>query len=115
MGYANVEKSYWASQSLAADLEGESIDVRSIRAGVFSLEWSDAAATDAVVKLQESADGTNWHDIASQTKTIDDADGVHLFKLTADVLLSPWVRAVIDHGAETDAVATMKYFLKGDR
>lgn len=115
MGYANIEATYWAAQSLAEDYDGEAIDVRNCRSGVLALVWKDAAAADAVVKLQESLDRTTWFDIASATKTINAATGSHLYKLTEDVLKSPYIRAVIVDNTESAGTATIKYLFKGDR
>jgi hypothetical protein len=115
VGYANQEATYWSSKSLAEDYSGDAIDVHNCKSGTMSLTWADAAATDAVVKLQESLDKTTWIDIASQTKTIGAAAGSHIYKLTSDVLLSPYIRAVIVDNTESAGTATIKYFFKGDR
>lgn len=118
MGYANKEGTYWASQSLAEDYSGEAIEVRNCASGVMSLSWSAAAATDAVVKLQESlgdSSSGDWFDISGQTKTIGAAAGTHLFKLTSDVLKCPYIRAVIVDNSESAGTAIMKYLFKGDR
>lgn len=115
MGYANLEGTHWSSQSLAEDYEGSAIDVRNCASGALVLVWSGAAATDAVVKLQESMDQTTWVDIASQTKTIGAATGSHVFKLTRDVLLCPYIRPVIVDNSESAGTASLKYLFKGDR
>jgi hypothetical protein len=77
--------------------------------------WADAAATDAVIKLQGSVDQATWFDIASMSQTISAASGTKAFLLTKDVLLYPWVRAVLTHNTESAGTATLKYFFKGDR
>lgn len=115
MGYANIEATYWTDQSLADDYDGDAIEVRNCGSGALVLVWADAAATDAVVKLQESMDRTTWIDIASQTKTIGAASGNHVFKLTEDVLKCPYIRAVIVDNTESAGTATIKYLFKGDR
>lgn len=115
MGYANLEATYWSSQSLAEDANGDAIDVRNCGSGAMVLTWTGAAATDAVVKLQESMDQSTWIDIASQTKTIGAASGNHVFKLTADVLKCPYIRAVVVDNTESAGTAVIKYLFKGDR
>ena len=115
MGYSDREELYWSSKSLAEDYNGDAIDVRTCGSGAMVLTWADAAATDAVVKLQESMDQTTWVDIASQTKTIGAATGSHVFKLTSDVLLCPYIRAVIVDNSESAGTASLKYLFKGAR
>lgn len=115
MGYSDKEGTHWSSQSLAEDFNGAAIEVRNVACGALVLVWADAAATDAVVKLQESMDQTTWKDIASQTVTIGAATGTHVFKLTRDVLLCPYIRPVIVDNSETAGTATLKYLFKGDR
>lgn len=113
MAYSNKEGIHWTAQSLAEDANGEAIDVRNVACGSLVLVWADAAATDAVVKLQESMDGTTWKDITSQTVTIAAATGTHVFKLTRDVLLCPLIRPVIVDNTESAGTASLKYFFKG--
>lgn len=113
MAYSNKEGVHWTAQSLAEDTNGEAIDVRNVSSGSLVLVWADAAATDAVVKLQESNDGTNWKDITSQTVTIAAAAGSHVFKLTSDVLLCALIRPVVVDNAESAGTASLKYFFKG--
>jgi hypothetical protein len=115
VGYSSLEGIHWAAQSLAEDVNGEAIDVRNCSSGSMFLVWASAAATDAVVKLQESNDGTNWKDIASQTVTIAAPTGTHVFKLTRDVLLCAYVRPVIIDNTESAGSASLKYLFKGDR
>lgn len=118
MGYSNKEGVHWTAQSLAEDLNGAEIEVRNLACGSLHLVWSGAAATDAVVKLQETNDkddATSWKDITSQTVTIAAATGTHIFKLTRDVLLTTHIRPVIVDNAESAGVASLKYYFKGDR
>lgn len=115
MGYSNLEGTLWSAQSIAEDANGSAIEVRNVACGSLVLVWADAAATDAVVKLQESNDGTTWVDIANQTKTIGAATGSHVFKLTRDILLCAYIRPVIVDNSESAATASLKYFFKGDR
>lgn len=115
MGYANREDAYVSGQSLAADANLAALDVRNQSRGCFLVTWSGASATDATVKLQESADGTNWDDITSMSVTIAAASGHKVFKLKADDLLLPLVRAVVTNNSETTGTCTIRYFLKGDR
>lgn len=115
MGYSNIERTYWTDQSLADDLNGDKIEVRHNSCGAFSIVWADAAATDAVVKAQESVDGTNWDDISGKSVTIGAATGFELIKFTAAELLCPWIRLVIVNNSESAATATVTYFFKGDR
>lgn len=117
MGYSNKEATLWTAQSLAEDRSSndDAIDVRNVACGAMVLVWASAAATDAVVKLQESMDKETWKDITSQTVTIAAATGTHVFKLTRDVLLCPWIRPVIVDNAESAGTASLKYLFKGDR
>ncbi len=115
MGYSNKEDTYWDAVSLAANLNGDAIETRNVCRGEVQLVWTGASATDAVVKLQESVDGTTWFDISTMSKTISAASGSNLFKLTFDILLSAYVRAVLTKNSETAGTATIKYLFKGDR
>lgn len=115
MGYANLEGTYWSDVSLAANLNGDAIDVRCCGSGALALVWTGASATDAVVKLQESMDQATWFDIATQTKTVGAAAGTNLFKLTKDVMKCPYIRAVLTKNTETTGTATIKFLFKGDR
>lgn len=117
MGYSNKEGTLWSAQSLADDRDStdDVIDVRNVSCGALVLVWSGATATDAVVKFQESMDGTSWVDISTITKTIGAAAGSHVFKLTRDILLCPLIKVVIVDNTESTGTASLKYFFKGDR
>ena len=114
MAYSNKEGALLVESVLSADgtLDVES---RGCSSGSFELVWKDAAATDAVVKLQENLGGTTgtWFDISSQTVTIGAATGSKLFKL--DSIVTPWIRVLLDANSETAAKLTLRYYLKGDR
>jgi hypothetical protein len=113
--YSNIEATHLDAISLAANLNGDAVEVRNCNSGAMVLVWSGASATDAVVKLQESMDQTTWVDIATQTKTLNAASGSNVFKLTMDVLKLPYIRAVLAKNSETTGTATIKYLFKGDR
>jgi hypothetical protein len=116
MGYANIEnQKYWDAISLAANLNGDEIEVRNVSSGLLSLTWTGAAASDAVVKLQQSVDKTTWHDITGMTKTIGAASGSYAFEMKRDLLLGCYVRAVLTKNSETTGTATIKAFFKGER
>jgi hypothetical protein len=100
---------------MAANKDGDAIDVRGALAGIVHLAWTGASATDATVKVQESGDGTNWKDVASASATVGAASGSAIIKLTSDVLLSPWLRAVFTKNTETTGTVTVGYFFKGNR
>lgn len=108
---------YWVAKSLAEDYEGDAIDVREVISGCFFLTWTGAAATDAVVKAQESGTKAvnDWHDISSASVTIAAASGKAIIKLTADVLQCPFVRLVIVDNTESAGTVTAGYFFKGNR
>ncbi len=114
MGYSNKEEVYWSAVSLAANKDGDAIEARNVSSGAVAIVWAGASATDAVVKLQESVDGTTWFDISSMTKTVGAASGSGLLKLTRDILLSPYIRAVLTKNSESTGTVTVRYFLKGD-
>ena len=113
--YSNKEGVYWDTQSLAEDVDGSAIEVRNNSAGAFWLVWSGAAATDAVVKAQESGDGTNWLDISGKSVTIAAATGKGVIKLTAAELLLPYLRLSIVDNTESAGSITVRHFFKGDR
>lgn len=118
MAYSNKEEpAYWAAKSLAADYSSitDWIDVRTVSNGSFYLTWADAAATDAVVKCQETHDKTDTagFDIASATVTIGAPTGTGLIKLTA--IESPYIRLVIVDNSESAGTVNARYFLKGAR
>ncbi len=115
MGYSSKEETYWSGVSLAANYDGQSIETRNVACGEVALVWSGAAATDATVKLQESIDGSTWFDISTMSKTIAAASGSGLFKLTRDILMSSYIRAVLTKNSETTGTVTIKFLLKGDR
>lgn len=115
MGYSNKENDYWKDQSLAVDADGDEIDVRYVTRGAIQISWSGASATDAVVKAQESVNGTGWEDISGKTVTIGAASGSDIWKFTADELACPRIRLVVSNGTETTGIATVTYFFKGDR
>jgi hypothetical protein len=106
---------YLSAVSLAEDSEGEWIDVRDLISGAFFLAWSDAAATDAVVKVQESGDKTNAKDVTGKAVTIAAASGADVIKLTAADLQLPWIRLVIVDNTESAGTVTAGYFFKGNR
>lgn len=115
MGYANKEDTYWTDQSLAEDANGSRLEVRNNSCGMFSLVWASAAATDAVVKLQDSVDGENFFDVSGKSVTIGAATGSGAIRLTAAELVAPWLRLVVVDNSESAGTITVKYFFKGDR
>lgn len=115
MGYSNKEDAYWTAISLAVAKNGDSLETRNQSSGVLALTWTGATATDAVAKLQESVDGTTWFDVATMSQTINAAAGSKLFKLTRDILLSPYLRVVLTPNSESTGTTTIKFSLKGDR
>lgn len=119
MAYQNKEDTYFTAQSLAADAFGDWIDARHIKMGSFSLDWADAAATDAVVKVQQShskpTDGTGAFDISGASATIGAASGTALIELLQDEITCPWIRLAIVDNTESAGTVNAKYFFKGDR
>lgn len=121
MGYANKEGVYWwdaaqtTAQSLAEDLNGLPLEVRNNSCGMISLVWSGAAATDAVVKVQDSVDGIAFYDISGKTVTIAAAAGSGAIKLTSAELLGAYIRLVITDNTESAGTITAKFIFKGDR
>ena len=116
MAHANKEApKYLNAVGLDADSNGVTVDVREQDSGCFFVSWSGASETDAVVKAQESGDGTNWKDISSASITIGAATGSDIYKLTADVLQAPYFRLVIVANSETSGTVTGGYFFKGKR
>lgn len=118
MAYSNMENpSYWAAKSLVDDYASVTdwIDVRTVNNGSFYLTWAGAAATDAVVKAQETHDKTDavGFDIASATVTISAPTGTGLIKLSA--IDSPYIRLVIVDNAESAGTVNARYFFKGAR
>lgn len=118
MAYSNIEDvNYWAAKSLAEDYASVNdwIDVRNVSIGSFYLTWADAAATDAVVKLQQSHSKTDTAgiDIASKTVTIGAATGVGLIEVTS--ITSPYLRLVIVDNSESAGTVNARYFFKGAR
>jgi len=118
MAYSNIEGLVQvagaAVTSLATDQNGDAIEVRNQSCGSFQIVWAAAGATDAVVKVQESHDKTNWKDVATKTVTIGAATGHDIIKFTAAELLSPYLRVVVVDNSENAATATIRYFFKGD-
>ncbi len=117
MGYSNKEETYWSAVSLGANKTGDAVETRNNSSGAVALTWTGASATDAVILLQESVDGTDgtWFDITSMTQTLNAASGTTLFKLTSNILLASYIRAKLTKNTETTGTATIKFFLKGDR
>jgi hypothetical protein len=102
-----------AITSLATDQNGDAIEVRNQGCGSFQIVWASAGATDAVVKIQESHDKTNWKDVSSKSVTIGAATGHDFIKFTAAELLSPYLRIVVVDNTENAATCTIRYFFKG--
>lgn len=118
MAYSNKEEpAYWVEKPLAEDYSSVNdwIDVRTVSSGSFYLTWVDAAATDAVVKCQETHDKTDTtgFDISGATVTIGAATGTGLIKLSA--IDSPYIRLVIVDNAESAGTVNARYFFKGAR
>jgi hypothetical protein len=115
MANANKEApKYFDAKSLAEDFEGAAVDVRTVDSGCFFIAWTGATATDAVVKAQESCDGSNWKDITSASITIATAAGFGIYKLTADVLKCQYFRLVIVDNTESTGTVTGGYFFKNN-
>lgn len=111
MAYADLEGRLLDAYTLSANKDTDALDVRHADRGAIVLVWSAAAATDAVVKLQESMDKTTWFDISGATQTLSAASGSKKFSLASVEL--PYVRAVLTKNTETAAVVTLKHFFKG--
>lgn len=99
--------------SLATDQEGDAIDVRNQSGGSIQIVWAAAGATDAVVKIQESHDKTNWKDMTGKSVTIAAATGHDIILLPDTVLLSPYIRIVIVDNSENAGTCVLRYFFKG--
>ena len=111
MGLLIDEKTHWSGVSLAADKNGDPIEVRYFKSMGLFLTWADASATDAVVKLQFSFDGTNFYDISGATQTIGAASGSKLFEIAT--LAYPYLRVVLTKNTETTGTATIKFIMRG--
>lgn len=97
---------------LSANRTSDPLEVRSISSGRVFVSWVDAAATDAVVKLQAGpTDVGPWEDIASATKTIGAATGDSHIPLS-DVT-APYIRVVATKNSETAAKLSLRYYFKG--
>lgn len=116
MGYANQENQQYAvAKSIATDANLAAIETRPVETGYFGIVWTGAGGSSAVVKLQDSGDGTNWDDLSGKTKTISAPSGHGNIKLNQDELLAPWIRAVITANGETTGTVNISYFLKGHK
>lgn len=99
---------------LSADRTSDAQEVRGCSNGCVFVSWIDAAATDAVVKLQAGmTDAGPWDDISGATKTIGAATGAGRIALTA--VGFPYVRAVCTKNSETLAKVTLRYYFTGAR
>ena len=115
MGYPNVEKpKHIDGASLGADKSGEEVDVRNCLSGMAEVFWAGAgAASPALVKLQEKGVNGSWLDIAGKTTgAFGAATGTFIIKMAAADLQSPYIRAVLVHGAETVGTVTVALFFK---
>jgi hypothetical protein len=81
-----------------------------VNRGNVHIVWTGASHTDAVLKIQESVDGTNWEDIASMTHTLSTAAGAKLLRLGD--LDSPYLRANYAKGSNTTGTVTCFYYVK---
>lgn len=114
MSRSNIElPTYLNAISMAADKNGDSIDVRHQVKGLFQATWSGADQTDATVKAQESNDGSNWTDISGATATLNAASGTKVVRMTRDNILGAYVRIVFDNGTCGAGSLTVKYFFQG--
>jgi flavin-binding protein dodecin len=110
MAYADKEGKLLDAVVLSANRESDALDVRGSTGVGLALVWASAAAATAVVKLQESMDGTTWFDVASQTQTLTVGAGIKKFSVTTEM---PYLKAVCTKNTETTAVVTVRYYARG--
>lgn len=116
MGYANQEiQTYGNAVPLAATTNLAAIESRNNDTLYLGIVWTGATNNSAVVKLQESGDGTNWKDLAGKTATLSAASGIANIKMQNQELVAPVIRAVVTPNGETTGTATISFFLKGHK
>lgn len=111
MGYSNQSPPI-ESFTLSADRLSDKIDVQNCAKGSIAMTWSGALATDAVVKVQESNDGSTWFDISGATVTLAAATGSKKFAIDPDML---FIRINGTKNTESAAVCVFKTFFRGSR
>lgn len=110
MAYSDKEGVDLVEYVLSAD-RTLTLDSRNTVAGSVEIVWTNAAATDAVVKLQEGIAGAT--DISGKTATIGAAEGTALIKL--DSIVTPVIKVVLTKNTETTAKVTVRHYFKGAR
>jgi hypothetical protein len=111
--FSDLEGTLLDGASLAEDASGDAVSLRGCDYGSVVISWSEATATDAVVKLQGSNDGSTWVDVASKTTTIGAASGTDAWEL--DHLHYANYRAAIVDNSESTGTVTARYYFKGKR
>ena len=112
MAYSNLEERGGISGlSMAADANGTPLDARGVVRGSVQYVWSGASATNATIKLQQSNNGTNWHDISGSSVTVAAASGAGLVEMSG--ITTALIRAVFTRNAETTGTITAHFMLKG--
>lgn len=98
------------AQAMSSAKVGDSVYAGDHDTAIAQIVWSSASHTDAVLKFQQSVDGTTWEDIASMTHTLNAASGGKILVIGA--IYAPFIRANYAKGSNTTGTVNCYLFLK---
>jgi len=96
------------SMATAGDLSSEVIDIRNAIGYSVQTRWSGAGATDALVLIQGSNDGTNFVSVSSVL--VGAASGANL--LNVERAMYKFMRVVFDKNSETTGTLNVDLCVK---
>lgn len=101
-----------AGTSANANINTEAMDVNLYQFAYVQILTASLNASDGVFKLQDSNDGTNWHDIAGATVTVLSAAPSHIIRVTTPIvatyLRGVWTKNTVNAGTINVIVSLKK-------
>lgn len=93
-----------------SDINGATLDMVNARGVQITVVMGAITATAVTsIKVQESADGSTWADLAGTAQTIADTDDEKVFYIDLYRPLKRYARVVVDRGTANAVVAAALY------
>ena len=87
------------TQPMTADHNGVPLECGAYRHVAFQMIWTGATATDGIMTIEGSLDGTTFDPLQDQAYNINSADGNNIWTLQTGAL--PWLRTSFSHGSNS--------------
>lgn len=90
--FRTQQKQILTSQSMTGSFQSEAEEIRTNWSISMQVVWSGGGAPVGTADIQESNDGTNWHNIAGATNAISGNSGAVMLKPTRTDIAARYIR-----------------------